>query len=139
MTDQNDQEPRIIVDDDWKAQAQREKEELDRQAQEDHGEQLPPEPSILEIVQILVMQATVALGLVQDPQTGQPIPPHLPLAKHYIDLIELLEQKTQGNLDASEKSQIDSVLHQLRMVFVELSGAGPAGQRPAAGGGAPQG
>lgn len=130
MSDPNDK-PKIIIDDDWKEQAQREKEELDRQSREAREQQGIPEPSILEIAQILVMQASIGLGGMQDPSTGQQIPPSLPLAKHYIDLLDVLRAKTVNNLDEEEKRVIEGTLHELRMAFVQIaSGAMGAGGEP---------
>lgn len=124
--------PRIIVDDDWKEQARREKEQAEREVQKEVQQEIP-EASILELVQIIVMQASVGLGGMQDPQTGQAIPPSLPLAKHYIDLLEVLHAKTQNNLDENEKKIIEGTLHELRLAFVQVinelrSAAPPAGQ-----------
>jgi len=126
MADDKDKQPRIIVDDDWKQQAAREKAEADRTARDaPQAREIPP-PSLVEIVQMLAMQAAVGLGGFQDPQTGQTIPPQLPLAKHYIDLLELFQQKTAGAVDEQEKQVIDATLHELRMAFVQASGVGTA-------------
>lgn len=128
----NDQ-PRIIIDDDWKEQARREKEEAERQTREEAPRDIP-EPSILELVQMLVMQVSIGLGGMQDPSTGQMIPPSLPLAKHYIDLVEVLEKKTANNLDENEKKVIEGTLHELRVAFVQVvnelraASAPPTGQ-----------
>lgn len=135
MPDQNDQQPRIIIDDDWKEQARREKEEAERQAQEAAEQhQRIPEPSLLELAQMLVMQVSIGLGGMQDPGTGQMIPPNLALAKHYIDLFEVLKNKTKGNLDENEQKIIDGTLHELRLAFVQVveemrnaAGGGPQG------------
>ncbi len=135
MTEPQDDKGRIIVDDDWKAQAQREKEEADRLAREEHEEEGGlPAPSLAE--QLIIIQASIGLGGMQDPQTGQRIPAQLPLAKHYIDLLEVLQQKTAGNVTEQEKRLIDGALQELRMVFVQMAGFGtsappdapPAGQ-----------
>ncbi len=48
----------------------------------------------------------------------QPLPVNLSLAKHNIDLIELLSAKTQGNLDEEESRLIREVLTDLRMKYV---------------------
>lgn len=117
MADPNEK-PRIIIDDDWKEQARREKEEAERQAQQTRKEM--PEPSILELVQMLVMQVSIGLGGMQDPSTGQQIPPNLPMAKHYIDLLEIMQKKTQNNLDENEQKVIEGTLHELRVAFVEV-------------------
>jgi len=124
MADQSEEKPKIIVDSDWKEEAQREKEEADRQARESEQTRELPEPCLAEIVQMIAIQATMGLGGIQDPQTGQPIPPQLPLAKHYIDLLELLQKKTEGQLDEQEKQLIEATLHELRMVFVHVAGLG---------------
>jgi hypothetical protein len=124
MPDKNDKPRKIIVDDDWKEQARREKEEADRRTRDIPAAERLPEPSFSEILQMIVLQASVTLGGVQDPQTGQRIPPNLPLAKHYIDLLEILEDKTRGNLDDNEKTVIERTLHDLRMAFVQVAGVG---------------
>ncbi|GMU21430.1 MAG: hypothetical protein AMXMBFR13_15230 [Phycisphaerae bacterium] len=124
MADQGDDAPKIFVDSDWKEQARREKEELDRETREMPRQGLP-EPQLAELVQMVVLQASIGLGGFQDPQTGQPIPPNLPLAKHYIDLLELLQKKTQGRLDQTEQQIIEGTLYELRMAFVQVAGIRP--------------
>ncbi|MGH0028406.1 MAG: DUF1844 domain-containing protein [Myxococcota bacterium] len=47
-----------------------------------------------------------------------PAEPNLPLARQTIDTLEMLEQKTRGNLDDEETKLIQSVLYELRMEFV---------------------
>lgn len=126
MSDRPEDEPKIFVDSDWKAQAQREKEELDRQAREERPRGQLPEPSILEVVQMIVVQASIGLGGFQDPQTGQMIPPNLAVAKHYIDLLDLFHQKAGANLAPDEKTAVEDVLHDLRMAFVQVAGVGTA-------------
>ena len=127
MADQNEESPHIIVDDDWKAQARREKEELDRQTREEPARGGLPPPSLAEIVQMVVIQASLGLGGFQDPNTGQVVPPNLAVAKHYIDLLELFLNKTASNLDANEKGLIEGTLHELRMAFVQVAGLGSGG------------
>lgn len=133
MADSNEK-PRIIIDDDWKEQARREKEEAEKKSHEEAAHREIPEPSILELVQMIIMQVSVGLGGMQDPSTGQAIPPSLPLAKHYIDLLEVLQKKTEGHLDENEKRVIDGTLHELRVAFVQVvnelrnATAPPAGQ-----------
>lgn len=124
MPDQNEDGPHIIVDSDWKEQARREKEELDRQTRETPTQGGLPTPSLVEIVQMVVIQASLGLGGFQDPNTGQVVAPNLTVAKHYIDLLELLLNKTAGNLDENEKGLIEGTLHELRMAFVQVAGVG---------------
>jgi len=136
MPEKNDDQSKIIVDSDWKSEAQREKEQLDRETREMPPLGQVPEPSMLEILQMIVMQASIGLGGFQDPQTGQRIPPNLPLAKHYIDLLELMQTKTKNNLDQEEESIMTSALHELRLAFVQVASALGQGE-PDVTGGAP--
>jgi hypothetical protein len=125
-----DEAKKIIVDDDWKAEAKREKERLASQAEKPPP--LPP-PNIAELINIVVMQAMAGLGLLAGPN-GDRIPPDLELAKHYIDLLQIVEEKTRGNLTTEEKQLLDQVLYETRMIFVQVSsgGAPPPGPGPAA-------
>lgn len=81
--------------------------------------QLPP-ANLATLVTMLSTQAMVALGLLPDPLTGQP-EPQLPLARHYIDLLGVIEEKTQGRLSSDEQRLLESSLHELRMAYVELA------------------
>ncbi len=45
----------------------------------------------------------------------------LALARHSIDLLLLLEQKTKGNLDEEEKKLLESVLYDTQVQYVEVS------------------
>ena len=122
MAEDNKETPRIFIDDDWKEQARREKEQADQEARkaEKEGEGGPlPGPHLAEIIQMITMQATIGLGGFRD-QNGQAIPPNLEYAKHYIDLLELLQTKTGNNLDEQEKRMLDGTLQELRMAFVEI-------------------
>jgi hypothetical protein len=129
MADNPDDKPKIIVDSDWKEQARKEKEEADRQTREMPRFGPLPAPSIVEIIQMIVLQTAVGLGGMQDPQTGQRLPANLAAAKHYIDLLELLEQKTQGHLDETETKVLANTLHEMRMAFVEAAGVGASESR----------
>ncbi|MBK9118213.1 MAG: DUF1844 domain-containing protein [Phycisphaerales bacterium] len=124
-------EKKIIVDDDWKAEAQREKERL---AQQEEAAQELPDPSFPELLNMIVMQAVAGMGLMATPD-GQRMPPNLPIAKHFIDMLQVLEDKTKGNLTDEEKRLLDQVLYEMRMTFVQVAGAGGvpgSGVRPTA-------
>ena len=62
----------------------------------------------------------VSLGVVHNPVTGK-AEVQLPLARHFIDLLVVLDTKTKGNLDEGEQSMLDSSLHHLRMAYVEMT------------------
>ncbi len=126
-----DEEKKIIVpDDDWKAEAKREKERLKEETTQE--QEAIPEPSLTELINIIVMQALVGLGMMSGPG-GERIPPNLEVAKHYIDMLQVLEEKTKGNLTEEEKKLLDQVLYETRMSFVQIAG-GPGGAAPGGGG-----
>jgi Domain of unknown function (DUF1844) len=68
--------------------------------------------------------ALLHLGELEHPDGG-PAHPDLPLAKHTIDIIAMLQDKTKGNLSPPEERLIESLLYDLRLRFVELSKAPP--------------
>jgi len=61
------------------------------------------------------------LGLVEDPATGARVEPDLPVARHTIDTLEMLAEKTRGNLTDEEQELLTNILTDLRMRFVEVS------------------
>jgi len=63
------------------------------------------------------------LGLVANPaaeDAGARSEPNLPVARHTIDTLELLQQKTQGNLSQQESALLAELLSELRLRFVEV-------------------
>ena len=62
------------------------------------------------------------LGLIADPLTGRKAEPDKMLARQTIDTIELLREKTRGNLEDEEEKLFDSLLYELHMRFVEVDG-----------------
>ena len=59
------------------------------------------------------------LGLIPGP-SGEHIPADMPNAQRTIDLLEVLQEKTQDNLTADESRMLEGVLYELRMSFVEM-------------------
>ena len=122
--DKENEEPNIIVDEDWKAQARAEKEKLAHQDQpqaEPAKDRPPlPPPSFTLLVLSLVAQARISLADMENPMTRKK-DLDIEAAKHHIDMLEMLESKTKGNLSDDEKSLLDSVLYELRMRYVQLS------------------
>jgi hypothetical protein len=62
--------------------------------------------------------ALLHLGELEHPDVGAP-QKDLPLAKHTIDILVMLEEKTRGNLTAAEEKLIASLLYDLRLRYVE--------------------
>ena len=125
MSDSAEQ-PRIIVDSDWKSQAQAEKDRLTEQEQaaKPRGAADPdamPPADMRTLVGVLATQGLMYLGGFPDPETGRAIVA-LDYARHYIDLLGVLEEKTRGNLTDEESQEIIEVLQELRARFVHMTG-----------------
>jgi hypothetical protein len=136
--------PKLIIDSDWKSQAQAEKQRLEQQAASKkpaagamggamagamagaaagaEGEEGPVELSILHLVEMLSMQALSYMGALPDPRTGQAMI-SLEYAKLHIDLLGILEEKTKGNLNEEEAKAVQGTVSELRMHFVTVQQA----------------
>jgi hypothetical protein len=71
------------------------------------------------LVSYLSTTAMFQLGLLEGPG-GERIPPDMPNAQRTIDLLEVLQEKTRGNLTQREAKLLDDVLYDLRLSFVEI-------------------
>ena len=78
-----------------------------------------PKPDFAALVISLGHSALYHLGIVPDPQTGQKARLDRALARQTIDTIEMLEEKTRGNLTEDEAHLIRDLLYDLRARFVE--------------------
>jgi hypothetical protein len=66
----------------------------------------------------LSTQALMHLGEIPNPMTGK-VEKEVEVAKQTIDILSLLQEKTQGNLDQGEQKLMEEVLYDLRMKYVE--------------------
>ncbi|MCH7825666.1 MAG: DUF1844 domain-containing protein [Acidobacteria bacterium] len=73
-------------------------------------------------VESMHLEAMLYLGAIPDPRSGETIE-DTELAKYKIDLLGMLQEKTDGNLTPEEKQQLDEVLYQLRMVYLQKTQA----------------
>lgn len=127
MSENSDPPKKIIVDEDWKSQVEQERASLKQRPETPDGsaqaaDSTPPEmppASFAWLVTMLATEAMAALGQLPDPLENKPVV-HLDLAQHHIDMLAMLEAKTKGNLDAHESQMLETMLHQLRMVFVAI-------------------
>lgn len=140
MNQDNPDEPKLIIDEDWKTQVQREKEQLKNSPEAGHGQEgpaaaedkptttplsdedfPPPPPASLSLLATsLATQAMAAMGQLPN-EEGTTLPINLDYAKHFIDLLGVLEDKTKGNLTPEESGLMQDILHQMRMLFVAVS------------------
>ncbi len=115
--------PGMNIDNEFKDQARREKEQLAGKidgppAEGDEATELP-KPSFEMMIQQLAVPALMAMGVIEAPD-GQKTR-DLDMAKFYIDTMGILEQKTKGNLTTEEKQMLDMALYEVRMQFVNAS------------------
>jgi len=79
----------------------------------------------IEFVMMQAQQAAMFLGRIPNPQTGQP-EINLELARLFIDQLEMIHEKTRGNLSKEESEILTRVLSDLQLTFVQASGSAGA-------------
>ena len=124
MSDEQKKEKKLIIDEDWKEQARREKEILraGKQQEKAAGPRPPlPKGDFMGLVHMLFTQALMAMGLVRPEGQTEKVPADLEAARYHIDMLEALEQKTGNNLTEQEKRFLTEALHQVRLAFVQAS------------------
>jgi hypothetical protein len=81
---------------------------------------LPP-ANFAFLVESILMQTQMQLGLLRLGETDEENEPNLPLARHSIDLLGMLQEKTRGNLTIEEQRQVENGLTELRFRFIQVS------------------
>jgi len=128
MAEEKKEEKKLIIDEDWKGKAQKEKEVLKEkekikkpkeEAEQEEQYQLPA-GDFGALVSLLATQAMFAMGIITTEKDKEP-KKNLKLAKFHIDILESLEQKTKGNLSDDEQKFLSGTLSQLRMGFVKAA------------------
>ncbi|RPJ37003.1 MAG: DUF1844 domain-containing protein [Planctomycetaceae bacterium] len=125
-----DEEKKIIIDEDWKREAQREKDKLaaqeavEKKKEEAEGPKRGPRGlprgDLAGLVSMLTTQAIFALGLIQI-KGEEDREPDLELARYNIDMLEAIGQKTKGNLTPEEEELLKNTLSDLRMGYVNIA------------------
>lgn len=136
-------EKKLEIDEGWKSQVEREKDALRNKSTDGESESLNPQAhavtedspdgesesrdlppaSLIMLISSLASQAMASMGLLPG-DDGKPLPKNLKFARHFIDLIAVVEDKTRNNLTNDEASFLKSTLLHLRMQFVESSRTG---------------
>ena len=99
-----------------------------RQAYERQSGRAGERKSDLEtLILSLSTSAMIQLGLVEDPAGGR-IPADFEAARHTIDMLAVVQEKTRGNLTPQEEQLLEQVLYELRLAYVNIS----SGSRPGA-------
>lgn len=79
-----------------------------------------PQMDFSTLLHSFAISALYHLGIAPGPD-GKPAAPDLTLAKQNIDILEVLGEKTQGNLTEEEGQLLEGILYEVRMRFVEVS------------------
>ena len=79
-----------------------------------------PEPTFEFLVATLGMQAQMHMGLlVPDPSQAPEV--NLPMARHMVDLLAMIQSKTKGNLSMEESRMLENSLTELRFRYVQAT------------------
>jgi Domain of unknown function (DUF1844) len=139
-----DEKPTIHIDTDWKKQAQEEKRRLVEEAAKNApiavapapvvssaasaaaptagrrpGQREIPPPGFAALVQSIMTQILFYLGEISTSGGAGGI--DLDMAKHQIDTLGVLEEKTKNNLTESEKTLLDAALYETRSRFISVA------------------
>jgi len=146
-----EEKPSLHIDTDWKKQAQEEKKRLAEEEQKkrqaestspprpapgissptpgagaapggrasSRGTREMPEASFGTLVQSILTQILFYLGDIST-RGGEPMV-NLDMAKHHIDTLNILEEKTKGNLTQDEQRLLDAALYESRMRYVSVA------------------
>lgn len=105
-------EQRKNIDESWKEQAIKEK-----QAVNSEKEFVAPEPDFSFFITTLSLQAAISLGQIPNPTTNKK-DLDLKQAKFLIDTLDMLRDKTKGNLTAEESGLIENIVYELKMQYI---------------------
>lgn len=104
--------------------------EGEREATADEERVEMPPASFISLIVSLATSAVAHLGFLPDPISGE-TSRRLELARHEIDLLGILKEKTSGNLEKDEERLLEELLSDLRMRYVrvyEEQGLSPGGE-----------
>ena len=79
----------------------------------------------IEFVLMQAQQIALMLGQIPGPD-GKPMEANLPVARIFIDQLEMIREKTRGNLTPEESDVLNKVLADLQLAFVEAGQSAPA-------------
>lgn len=92
---------------------------------------LPP-ASFEFLIESILMQTQMQLGLIHFREKDEEAEPNLPLAKHSIDMLAMLQEKTRGNLSSEEQRLVENGLTELRFRYVQVADEQKRRVKPAA-------
>jgi len=83
-------------------------------------EETLPQANFSNLVLMLATTGLMQLGEAPNPLTKQ-MEPNLVLARHTIDSLAMIKEKTEGNLTSQEEDLLDGLLYELRLKYMEKS------------------
>lgn len=78
-------------------------------------------PTFLTLIQMFQLEGMVALGKMLNPANNE-ITRNLEHAKYVIDILDVLKEKTEGNLTDDERRFVETSLSTLRLNYLEETG-----------------
>ena len=116
------QEEQDLKEEDKEPEKEPEKEETKAQeaasAEKQEAEAQLPEINFPTFIISLNASALVNLGAIEDPASGNKVK-NLSIAKQTIDILNMLEEKTRGNLTEEEGKILKNILYDLRIIYVK--------------------
>lgn len=120
--DQKDDEQQKETPDETAADQSAAQESKEAATAEEGEPDIPlPEINFSTFIFSLNASALVHLGAIEDPASEQKVK-NLPLAKQTIDILNMLEEKTRGNLNKDEENIMRNILYDLRIAYVKETG-----------------
>ncbi|MFH1202272.1 MAG: DUF1844 domain-containing protein [Candidatus Omnitrophota bacterium] len=107
------------IDESWKETVEKEKTVKDSEIKQEKFQ--IPKPDFKFFISTLSLQAFIALGELENPVSHKK-EEDLNQAKFLIDTLDMLKEKTKGNLDEEEASILEDVLYELKMKYVAKGG-----------------
>lgn len=100
-----------FIDESWKDAVEKER------VSKEEGEFFPQEPDFIFFITTLSLQASISLGQVPNPATNKK-EENIKQAKFIIDTLNMLKEKTKGNLNQEESGFLENLLYELRMLYI---------------------
>ena len=92
------------------------------QTDENLSPDFPLPPASFEfLIESVLMQTQMQLGLLHFGEKPEDAEPNLPLARHSIDMLAMLSEKTRGNLTTEEQRLLENGLTELRFRYVQVA------------------
>jgi hypothetical protein len=95
----------------------------DSEVEDQAAQQMPVPPASFEyLVATFRFQTEMQLGLLHFGEEKDKPEPNLELARHFIDMLAMLQEKTRGNLSLEEQRALDNCVTELRFRYVQTAG-----------------